>query len=302
MKPTESLSAKQAAQIFVKGFAMGAADVVPGVSGGTIAFITGIYERLIQAISHFDQHLVAHVIARRWAQAWQYIDATFLALLFGGIACSVFSLAHVISHLLATQALFVWSFFTGLVLASGVMLLRDIKQWQLFTFVWLLAGLLAALAVNASRPVVVEPSLAYVFVCGMIAICAMLLPGISGSFLLLVLGVYGHVLASVKGLDVTVILVFMAGAGIGLLGFAKLLAFALAKARTQVFSLLTGFLLGSVVLIWPWKVVSDDLSSVNVSPAYYAQYYELPSQLGACVGFLGLGLLLVLMLSLLKTE
>lgn len=302
MKTSQQLNLKRALLIMLKGFAMGAADVVPGVSGGTIAFITGIYERLITAISHVDQHLLLCLSKRRWQQAWQHADIGFLLLLFAGIATSIFSLAHLISYLLATVPLFVWSFFMGLVLASGLMLLRDIGRWAWPAALCLLAGIATALAVSALRPVHIEPSLMYVFCSGMIAICAMLLPGISGSFLLLVLGVYGFVLEAVKSLDVVVIAVFMAGAGIGILGFAKLLAYLLQTVRVQIFALLTGFLLGSTALIWPWKITDANAMAVNVSPAHYAQVYGESAQLLACSGFFGAGLLLVLALSLLKTD
>lgn len=294
------MTTRQAVLIFVKGFLMGAADVVPGVSGGTIAFITGIYERLIGAISHFDQHLLSHIVTRQWLQAWRHSDGLFLLILFAGIGSSVFSLAYVISYLLASQPLLVWSFFVGLVLASGVLLLKDIGRLHLSTGLWLLAGIVVALAINQLRPVVVEPTLGYVFVCGMIAICAMLLPGISGSFLLLVLGVYSFILDAVKSLDLAVVVVFMLGAGIGILGFAKLLAFALARARKQVFATLTGFLLGSIAMIWPWKITEEGSVSINVSPMHYAQYYELPAQFLLCICCFAVGLLLVLALSLLK--
>ena len=285
--------------VFLKGCAMGAADVVPGVSGGTIAFITGIYQRLVTAISRVDLQLLGLLRRAQWRCAWQYLDATFLLVLVAGISTSLFSLAHVISWLLDHYPLLVWSFFVGLVLASALMLALAIKPWRPLLVALLLAGVVLALLVNQLRPLTIsEPSLLYVFGCGMVAICAMLLPGVSGSFLLVVFGIYAATLAAIKHLDLSYIAVFATGAGLGMLGFAKLLAWAMRTLRLQVLAVLTGFLLGSVSLIWPWKAPLAASSGLlrNVWPQHYATLTGEPAALPTCLGLMLFGAVLVLVL------
>ncbi len=307
MTSTQTLSFKQLLGVYLKGFAMGAADIVPGVSGGTIAFITGIYQRLISAISRVDLTFIKLVLSAKWRQAWQYIDATFLLALFIGILSSVFTLANVVSYLLAFYPLLVWSFFVGLVTASGIVLLLDIKRWNALVVVIFSLGIVAALLINQLRPVVVEPSLLYVFVCGMIAICAMLLPGVSGSFLLLVFGIYAHLLNAVKSFDLMFIAVLACGAVIGMLSFAKLLNWAMATIKVYVFALLTGFLFGSINLIWPWKIAGDTLLGdepvmQNVLPQTYAAITGNPSHVLVCISLLIIAMVIVLLTGRIKKE
>lgn len=279
---SKTQSLKDWLPIFFKGMAMGAADVVPGVSGGTIAFITGIYTRLIGAISRVDTVFIQHLIKFRIKDAWQHLDATFLLVLAVGIATSIVSLAHVVGYLLENHPVLVWSFFVGLVIASSVLLLKAIEQWRPAVVVALLLGVGLALVVNALRPASIDVTLPYIFICGMVAICAMLLPGISGSFLLLIFGVYTFVLDAIKSFDVAVIAVFGAGALIGLLSFAKVLNWALARAKNLVLGFLTGVLMGSVVLIWPWKVdtgetLGDESLLQNVLPWTFEKATGEPS-------------------------
>lgn len=298
---------KQWLPVFFKGMAMGAADVVPGVSGGTIAFITGIYSRLIGAISRVDATLIQHVLKFRIKEAWQYLDASFLFVLAAGIATSIISLAHIVGYLLENHPVLVWSFFVGLVIASSVLLLKAIEEWRLAVVTALVAGIGLALVVNILRPASIDITLPYVFVCGMVAICAMLLPGISGSFLLLIFGVYTFVLDSIKSFDIAVIAVFGSGALIGLLSFAKLLNWALSRAQNLVLGFLTGVLMGSVVLIWPWKletgeVLGDEHILTNVLPWTFEQATGQPSQLMFAVLLCAVAVGIVLALGRIKPE
>ncbi len=188
--------------VFFRGIAMGAADVVPGVSGGTIAFITGIYATLLQSLSRFDLALIKVFRESGLKGVWQRVNGNFLLALFAGIVVSILSLARIISYLLENHPLLVWSFFFGLILASSIFVLRQMERWHWQQVVLLLLGIGFAVLIGQLRPVEVVADYGYFFMAGAIAICAMILPGISGSFILLLLGVYGQVLVAVKSHDV----------------------------------------------------------------------------------------------------
>lgn len=238
--------------IFLRGMAMGAADLVPGVSGGTIALITGIYGRLVQAISRCDMTAIGLLMTRQWGAFWQRIDGRFLLLLVAGIGSSVVLLARLIRDLMLSQPLPLWSFFFGLVLAS-VLLLKGGSNgsWHnriLAGLGCLLAGSLALMPPN-------ELLSGYIglFFGGAIAICAMILPGISGSFLLLLLGLYPTVITAISEFDGAILGVFAAGCVAGLLAFSRFLNWLLNQYQGQTLSVLRGFLLGSLLALWPWQ-------------------------------------------------
>lgn len=238
--------------IFLRGLAMGAADLVPGVSGGTIALITGIYVRLVQAISRCDVTAISLLMTRQWAAFWQRIDGRFLLVLVAGIGSSVVLLARIIRDLMLTQPLPLWSFFFGLVLAS-VLLLKGGSNGSWHN--WVLAGLGCLLAGSLA---IMPPSdllsgYTGLFFGGAIAICAMILPGISGSFLLLLLGLYPTVINAVSEFDGVVVGVFAAGCVAGLLVFSRFLNWVLSRHYHQTLSVLRGFLLGSLLALWPWQ-------------------------------------------------
>ena len=241
--------------IFLKGMAMGAADVVPGVSGGTIAFITGIYERLIQAIRSVNIGWFKLFFSGQWAECWRRADGGFLLTLVAGIGTSVLLLAGVISWLLVNQPVLIWAFFFGLIIASSIYIMRQIRNWNALVVFLLLLGAGVALFIGMARPALVEVTPAYVFICGAIAICAMILPGISGSFILVLLGAYGAVLQAIHEHDLQLLMLFLLGCVTGLLSFTHVLGWLLERAHDQVLATLTGFLIGSLYLIWPWKEV-----------------------------------------------
>lgn len=239
--------------VFLRGMLMGAADVVPGVSGGTMAFITGIYDRLVGAIAAFDLQLLRLLRRGDWRGAWAHVDASFLLTLLAGILASVVSLAHAITRLLEQQPLLLWSFFSGLICASALLLVRRVSRWHGAARVGLVAGAALALAIGLS-PALSLPALPLsFFLAGSLAICAMILPGISGSFILVLLGLYPAVLGAVRDLQWLTLLLFAGGAGCGLLLFSRLLHHLLARHHAATLATLTGFLVGSLPLLWPWK-------------------------------------------------
>ena len=208
--------------IGLKGMAMGAADVVPGVSGGTIAFISGIYEELLSAFSNVNLSLLKTLKASGIKAAWKQLNGSFLAALFLGVFVSIVSLAKVIKHLLESQPILLWSFFFGLVLASIIYIAKQITDWNFKAFLVLIIGAVIAYFITTLNPLVSgNSSSLFVFLAGAIAICAMILPGISGSFILVLLGAYKPVLEAVNNRDFKTILVFMAGAVVGLLTFSR---------------------------------------------------------------------------------
>ena len=238
--------------LFGKGMAMGAADVVPGVSGGTVAFITGIYDELLRSIASVPEALV-QLLRGRVAKAWQLANVNFLLVLFAGILTSVFSLARLITWLLSEHPIPVWSFFFGLILVSSHLVAREIARWNWTRVLSFAVGIAFAWWITVAAPVQWGSDPLSLFLAGAIAICAMILPGISGSFLLLLMGLYAVVLGAVKSLDVAVLAVFAAGCLVGILSFSRLLSWLLARYRDLTLAFLTGLMLGSLNKVWPWK-------------------------------------------------
>ena len=236
--------------IFLRGMGMGAADVVPGVSGGTIAFITGIYEELIRSLAGINFSLLKKLRKEGVKSFWIQLNGNFFVALFLGIAVSVFSLAKLLSYLLEKAPVLLWSFFFGLVLASGIIILKSIKKWQIAQLVGLLIGTLAAAYISTLQVTASGGELGYIFLSGMIAICAMILPGISGAFILVLLGSYHAVLGGIKEFNLIIIALFGLGCVIGLLAFSKLLKYLFHHFKNFVLALLSGFLFGSLFKIW----------------------------------------------------
>lgn len=242
--------------IMLKGIAMGAADVVPGVSGGTIAFISGIYEELLSSISNVNLSLFKTLKEKGFKSAWEQLNGNFLASLFVGIFISIVSLAKVISWLLVNHPTLLWSFFFGLVLASVIYIAKQITKWNIISIVLLIVGAVLAYYITTLNPMVSEnSSTLFMFFAGAIAICAMILPGISGSFILVLLGAYKPVLAAINNRDFTTIAAVGLGAIIGLLSFSRVLKYLFANYKNYTLVVLTGFIIGSLNKIWPWKKV-----------------------------------------------
>lgn len=267
--------------IGAKGMGMGAADVIPGVSGGTIAFITGIYEELINSIKAINGSLIKTLFTQGIAVAWKQINGTFLFSVLGGILISIFSLARIISWLLTNHPMLVWGFFFGLIVGSTIFVGKKIYKLNAITIFMFLAGTAIAYYITIATPATTPQGLWFIFLSGAIAICAMILPGISGSFILLLMGKYEYILNAVKDLQVIVLLVFGAGCAIGIVAFSNLIAWLFKKFHNPTLALLTGFMLGSLNKLWPWKeVVESRLNSKgelvpflekSISPARFAE-------------------------------
>jgi putative membrane protein len=240
--------------IGLKGMAMGAADVVPGVSGGTIAFISGIYEELLGSISNVNLDLFKTLKNEGFKAAWKQLNGSFLLSLFVGIFISIISLAKAIKFLLENEPILLWSFFFGLVLASVIYIAKQISNWNSISILVLILGAFSAYYVTTLNPLVSEnSSLLFMFLAGAIAICAMILPGISGAFIMVLLGAYKPILSALSDRDYKTIAVVFFGAIVGLLSFSKVLKWLFANYKNYTLAVLTGFIIGSLNKIWPWK-------------------------------------------------
>ena len=272
---------KQNILTYAKGVAMGAADVIPGVSGGTIAFISGIYERLINAIKNINLSNVKLFFKGEFKQFWKNIDGTFLLSLVLGIITSIFSLAHLMTYLLDHYPILVWAFFCGLILASTFFVGKDVK-WNWKTILAFLIFTVVAFFVTSpeNAPIDATHSYWFIFICAAIAICAMILPGISGSFILVLLGQYYFVMEAVKTFNIPVIAIFVLGALVGILSFSHVLSWLFKHFKMITLASLTGFMFGSLNKIWPWKKpIHDSLAEKNIFPNQYAEITGTDSQL-----------------------
>lgn len=299
------LSARRGLGIFLRGVAMGAADVVPGVSGGTIALITGIYDRLLAAIARADVHALRLVLRGDVTGAWHHMDGAFLLTLLAGMGSSVLLLAKLIHWLLAYYPLPLWSFFFGLVLASAWLLRRqEVSDTTPREWLAIMLGVLLAAAIGLAPATSFLPGPLGLFLAGALAICAMILPGISGSFILLLIGMYTPVITALSTFNIAAMAVFVAGCASGLLAFTRCLNWVLVRYRRALMALLSGFLLGSLVTLWPWQTVvattidrHGDERVIQTHPVMPAQFAAQgnDAQLWQCLatGLLGLGLIVI---------
>ena len=249
--------------VYLKGLAMGAADVVPGVSGGTIALITHIYERLILAIDGVSVELVIQLFGTKRKEAWKAIDGSFLLPLVLGIATSILLLSGLIEWLLHYYPIPLWAFFFGLILASAFVLKSSVTKWNITALAAMAIGFFVAFGIGLVTPNTGSESLLYLFLCGVLVVIAMILPGISGAFILILLGTYETALDALDKLKhfelegLVVFLVMAAGGVVGLKAFAKILRWLFTQHKNIVLATMTGFLLGSLYKVWPWKKVTS---------------------------------------------
>lgn len=261
--------------VFLKGLAMGAANVIPGVSGGTIALITGIYERLINAIKRCDIKAARYVLSGQIKRAWTHIDGTWLTTLLGGVAVSIVSLAKLFEYLLEDYERYTMAFFFGLILISIVYVARGVKNWSLSTYIALLIGTSLAVAIATLAPASENDAALYVFLCGVIAISSMVLPGLSGSFVLILMGNYALVLGAVSTFNFSIIIPMALGCGFGLIAFSHFLAWVFKRYADHTMALMTGFVVGSLVVIWPWKTaITDTVTREGKPPREIITSYE----------------------------
>lgn len=286
--------------VALKGFGMGAANVVPGVSGGTIALLTGIYSDIVGAINSLTEPSVwKNLFHGKFKEFWKGINGSFLTACLLGVLVSVFSLAKLMTYALAYYPVLAWAFFFGLILASVVFMFKDIKGWGAGEVLFVILGVVLGLVVCTLSPTQTPDDLWFIFICGVIAICTMILPGISGSFILLILGKYDYVMQALTDLNWPVLIALAFGCIVGILAFAKLLHWLLARWEKQTLLVLLGFVLGSLVKVWPW----NDMAAVTeaqilrggpVAPVDY----QIPLAIVACV----VGIVLVVGLELLGSR
>lgn len=293
--------------ISLKGMAMGAADVVPGVSGGTIAFISGIYQELLASINKVDFSFFSSWKKNGFKIAWQQINGSFLLALVLGIGISVLSLSKVITHLLKTQPLLVWAFFFGLVVASILFVGKQITQWKITSLLSLLAGVIIAYYITIAEPTSSPDSYGYLFLSGVVGIIAMILPGVSGAFILLLIGSYETVMNTINtfrtGLftfdwellwpALTKLITFALGALLGLKLFSKILTWMFDRYRNATLALLTGFMLGSLNKIWPWKEVITTRINSHGETVPFMEKSIFPQQFDGDPQYLGVTMLMV---------
>ena len=295
--------------LYFKGLLMGAADIVPGVSGGTMALITGIYKELISSIDQINFKQLKLLKQEGFAAFWKAINGSFLLPLILGIASGILFLSGVITYLLDHHAILLWAFFFGLILASIYVLIKQFSLKTLTHYSLLLMGFLIAFGITQLKPVGASNNLLYLFVSSMIAIIAMILPGISGAFIFILLGVYKEVLATVKGaiavlLDFdwisfkiiyTKVVVIGLGIVVGLKLFSRLLTWLFNHKKEATLSVLIGFMIGALPKIWPWKeseIIDQQTIFTNVNPLYF----DGDAQLGMGIGLIFLGATALIML------
>lgn len=289
--------------LVLKGMGMGAADVVPGVSGGTIAFIAGIYEELIDSIKSINADSLKLLFTGKIGVFWQTINGSFLLSIVAGIGISIFSLAKLITYLLVYHPILVWAFFFGLIVASTWFVSKDIRRWNWKTVLSFIAGAVAAYYVTVATPAETPTNLFFIFLCGAIAICAMILPGISGSFILVLLGKYFYIMEAVKTLNIPVMLVFMVGAALGITSFSRILSYALRKFHDVTIAVLGGFMLGSLNKVWPWKKVLETYTDSHGVLKPLVETNIWPDHLvGEAAGLMLLGFFLVYFLEKLSMK
>ena len=252
--------------LFFKGVFMGIADAMPGISGGTIALLLGIYEELIESISELKISLFSKLINKGFKSFWEKLNGNFLLVLVSGIGISLISFVKISASFLESFPLFIWSFFLGLIFATVYVIYKLINQWHNLNFFFLIISIIFSIFLSSfSAYDTDEISLLYILFSGIIASSAMILPGISGSLILVILGVYAYLIKALDNLELIVIFTFISGAIIGLLGFSKILKYLFNNHRDATYTIMLGLVIGSIENVWPWnKSFSTELSNLNL--------------------------------------
>lgn len=240
--------------LVLKGMGMGAANVIPGVSGGTIALVTGIFEKFINSLKSLDLKAIKLLFTGKFKEFAKHINLSFLIAVFAGIGISIFSLAYLLQYLFTFYPIFVWAYFFGLILASVYFVGKRIEKWKFVVILTFIIGTAVAVSISLLTPATENEAIWYLIICGMVAVCSMILPGLSGSFVLILMGNYQLVMIyAVTDLDLKILLPVIIGAVIGLVAFSHFLSWLFKKYKDQTIALLTGFILGSLAMLWPWK-------------------------------------------------
>ncbi len=264
--------------IVLKGMGMGAADIIPGVSGGTIAFITGIYQELINSIRSVNLEGLRILKKEGVVNAWRHINGNFLVAVFGGILFSIFSLARLFSWLVANYQMLVWAFFFGLIIGSAIFVGKKIRHWNFVTLLMLISGTAIAWYITIASPATTTEAIWFIIITGSIAISAMILPGISGSFILLLMGKYEFILNAVKDVKIIILAAFAAGCAIGLISFSNIIAWFFKNYPNATMAMLSGFMIGSLNKLWPWKEVIEHRLNSHGEMVPFLERSILPQQ------------------------
>jgi len=279
----------------IKGFFMGAANVVPGVSGGTIALITGIYSEIIEAInSVMVKETWKALLHGEFRKFWECIHGNFLLALGIGVVASILSLAKLMTYVLANAPIQTWAFFFGLIIASSILMFRDIRDWRFKDVLLGLVGVVLGVVVCTLSPTETPDDMWFIFLCGAIAICTMILPGISGSFILLIFCKYDYIMQAISDMNLPVLGVFAAGCIVGILAFSKFLHWLLARCEKETMLVLLGFVLGSLVKVWPWEN-----TDVIMESQHAACVGQIDPMYGAAALWCVIGIALVLAIDIL---
>lgn len=300
--------------LFLKGIGIGAANVIPGVSGGTIAFLTGILEELINSIKSFNQKAFKLLINKNFKEFIEYVNLPFLLSVFSGVIVSIFSFAYILKYLFIHYQLYVWSFFFGLIFASIYFIGKSISRINLIIIFSFLIGFIISLFITFANPLTENKNFLYLILCGILGVCSMILPGISGSYVLLIMGNYELImLKAVSEFNLSILFPVAIGAIIGLIAFSHFLSWLLNKYRNQTVATLTGFIAGSLFTIWPWKIPIYKLNNwgtplLNKSGEPIILNYKryIPSSLNnevlLCILFFVIGMLILITLELLAKK
>lgn len=284
----------------LKGVAMGAANVIPGVSGGTLAFMTGIYQELVDSLKSINGEAVKLFFTGKFKEFWKTINGNFLLAVFAGVVISIFSLAKIMQYLLETRPIQIWSFFFGLILVSTVFIMKDLGKFSIKNALSFIVGAAFGVFICIATPATTPDSLPFIFLCGAIAFCTMILPGISGSFILLLLGKYAFMLEAVSDLNIVVLLVFALGAVAGLICFSHFLSWLLKRYYNATLSMLCGLMCGSLLKVWPWK---DTLEGGIDRPLWPGNFAGDPQLASAIIWMLvGAALITAITLAAKKSE
>lgn len=291
---------------------MGAADVIPGVSGGTVAFISGIYDELLHSIKAIDTEALRLLLKFKLKDFWVKINGRFLITLFAGIVTSLLSLAKLMTYLLTNHPILIWSFFFGLILVAAPLVLREIKHWSVNAIVSFVMGIAVAYYITVVTPTESPNNLFFIFFSGALAICAMILPGISGAFILLLIGKYQYMITALIEFNIPIVLVFVAGCLVGIISFSRLLSWVLDHYHSVAVALLAGFMLGSLNKVWPWREIKEyatnskgEQISVFDQSIWPGKYFEVTGEdplLLQAILLMALGVFIVILIERIATR
>ena len=285
--------------LFLKGMGMGIANVIPGVSGGTIALITNIYEEIINSLKSFNITAFKLLFSFKVKELVKYTNLYFITAIFSGSIVSVFSIANIFEYLFIHYPISIWSFFFGLILASIIFVGKRVQNWHIQSIISLIIGITIAFSISLATPATENPNLFFVFICGIIGISGMILPGLSGSYILILLGNYKLLMVTaVTELNITLLSIFFLGSVFGLMSFSHILSWILKKYKDATLSLLTGFIIGSLNIIWPWKEITKTIiiNGTETAIGYKSFLPEISNNTLFAITLMTLGFILVYLL------